>query len=146
MRKLFDASVRTAKVYSQVDKEGFKDHRAVQKETVMRNNWPTHCSSLFKVTVSIHCIWLPAAKLKWVKTELFLLQSHLPFAVVGSNDEVKIGNKMVKARQYPWGTVQGTYTLNPIWQQIRKLERTWFLLFELRMQSKVKIFRDDDIA
>ena len=75
-----------------------------------------------------------------------MLQSHLPFAVVGSNDEVKIGNKMVKARQYPWGTVQGTYTLNPIWQQIRKLERTWFLLFELRMQSKVKIFRDDDIA
>lgn len=36
-----------------------------------------------------------------------LLQSNLPFAVVGSNDEVKIGNKMVKARQYPWGTVQG---------------------------------------
>ncbi|ESO93692.1 hypothetical protein LOTGIDRAFT_182098 [Lottia gigantea] len=30
----------------------------------------------------------------------------LPFAIVGSNDEVKIGNKMVKARQYPWGTVQ----------------------------------------
>lgn len=34
-------------------------------------------------------------------------QSHLPFAVVGSTDEVKIGNKMVRARQYPWGTVQG---------------------------------------
>lgn len=34
-------------------------------------------------------------------------QSHLPFAVVGSTEEVKIGNKMVKARQYPWGTVQG---------------------------------------
>ncbi|XP_050417601.1 septin-11 isoform X2 [Patella vulgata] len=30
----------------------------------------------------------------------------IPFAIVGSNDEVKIGNKMVKARQYPWGTVQ----------------------------------------
>lgn len=42
--------------------------------------------------------------------EFVLLQSHLPFAVVGSNDEVKIGNKMVKARQYPWGTVQGTHT------------------------------------
>lgn len=27
--------------------------------------------------------------------------------MVGSSDEVKIGNKMVKARQYPWGTVQG---------------------------------------
>merc|ERR1739838_524934 len=34
------------------------------------------------------------------------MNSHLPFAVVGSTEEVKIGNKMVKARQYPWGTVQ----------------------------------------
>lgn len=34
-------------------------------------------------------------------------QGHLPFAVVGSMDEVKVGNKMVKARQYPWGVVQG---------------------------------------
>jgi len=30
--------------------------------------------------------------------------------VVGSTDEVKVGNKMMKARQYPWGTVQGEYT------------------------------------
>merc|ERR1712002_226321 len=34
------------------------------------------------------------------------MNGHLPFAVVGSMDELKIGNKMVKARQYPWGTVQ----------------------------------------
>lgn len=34
------------------------------------------------------------------------MNGQLPFAVVGSSDEVKIGNKMVKARQYPWGTVQ----------------------------------------
>lgn len=34
-------------------------------------------------------------------------KGHLPFAVVGSMDEVKVGNKMVKARQYPWGVVQG---------------------------------------
>ncbi|XP_052793658.1 septin-11-like isoform X2 [Mya arenaria] len=34
------------------------------------------------------------------------MNGHLPFACVGSSDEVKIGNKMVKARQYPWGTVQ----------------------------------------
>ncbi|KAK3099977.1 hypothetical protein FSP39_012791 [Pinctada imbricata] len=34
------------------------------------------------------------------------MNGHFPFAVVGSSDEVKIGNKMVKARQYPWGTVQ----------------------------------------
>ncbi|KAM8966123.1 septin-6 isoform 4-T5 [Sarcophilus harrisii] len=34
------------------------------------------------------------------------MNGHLPFAVVGSTEELKIGNKMVKARQYPWGTVQ----------------------------------------
>ncbi|XP_078205010.1 septin-10 isoform X10 [Callithrix jacchus] len=33
-------------------------------------------------------------------------KGQLPFAVVGSMDEVKVGNKMVKARQYPWGVVQ----------------------------------------
>ncbi|XP_021043849.1 septin-6 [Mus pahari] len=35
------------------------------------------------------------------------MNAHLPFAVVGSAEEVKIGNKMLRARQYPWGTVQG---------------------------------------
>ncbi|XP_006886854.1 PREDICTED: septin-10-like, partial [Elephantulus edwardii] len=34
------------------------------------------------------------------------MNAHLPFAVIGSMDEVKVGNKMVKARQYPWGVVQ----------------------------------------
>ncbi|XP_038622723.1 septin-10 isoform X2 [Tachyglossus aculeatus] len=34
------------------------------------------------------------------------MNGHLPFAVVGCMEEVKIGNKMVKARQYPWGIVQ----------------------------------------
>ncbi|CAI5793528.1 septin-6 isoform X1 [Podarcis lilfordi] len=33
-------------------------------------------------------------------------KAHLPFAVIGSTEEIKIGNKMMKARQYPWGTVQ----------------------------------------
>ncbi|KAJ8351219.1 hypothetical protein SKAU_G00226950 [Synaphobranchus kaupii] len=37
------------------------------------------------------------------------MNGHLPFAVVGSTEEVKIGNKMVKARQYPWGTVQARW-------------------------------------
>ena len=44
----------------------------------------------------------------FVTTACFRYQGHLPFAVVGSTEEVKIGNKMVKARQYPWGVVQGT--------------------------------------
>ncbi|XP_009881407.1 PREDICTED: septin-10 [Charadrius vociferus] len=35
-----------------------------------------------------------------------IMNGHLPFAVVGSTEEVKIGNKMVRARQYPWGIVQ----------------------------------------
>jgi len=37
------------------------------------------------------------------------MNTHLPFAVVGSNDFVRVGNKMVRARQYPWGTVQGIF-------------------------------------
>lgn len=32
----------------------------------------------------------------------------LPFAIVASNDFIKVGSKQVRARQYPWGTVQGT--------------------------------------
>ncbi|NWX45368.1 SEP10 protein, partial [Steatornis caripensis] len=35
-----------------------------------------------------------------------VMNGRLPFAVVGSTEEVKIGNKMVRARQYPWGIVQ----------------------------------------
>ncbi|XP_053936873.1 septin-10 [Cuculus canorus] len=35
-----------------------------------------------------------------------IMNGHLPFAVVGSTEEVKIGNKTVRARQYPWGIVQ----------------------------------------
>ncbi|MEQ2201904.1 Septin-6, partial [Xenoophorus captivus] len=46
------------------------------------------------------------------------MNSHLPFAVVGSTEEVKIGNKMVKARQYPWGTVQGKPML-PLVQEMK---------------------------
>jgi len=32
--------------------------------------------------------------------------NHLPFAVVGSSEFIKVGNKNVRARQYPWGVVQ----------------------------------------
>ena len=37
------------------------------------------------------------------------MNAHIPFAVVGSTDFVKVGNKMVRAREYPWGTVQGEW-------------------------------------
>lgn len=45
------------------------------------------------------------------------MNSHIPFAVVGSTDFVKCGNKTVRARQYPWGTVQGN--LSPIFFKIK---------------------------
>ncbi|XP_063248772.1 LOW QUALITY PROTEIN: septin-10 [Prinia subflava] len=35
-----------------------------------------------------------------------ITNGYLPFAVVGSMEKVKIGNKMVRARQYPWGIVK----------------------------------------
>lgn len=53
---------------------------------------------------------LPAGRLQSPLSffDLFYsLQAHLPFAVVGSLEEVKVGNKTVRARQYPWGVVQG---------------------------------------
>ena len=31
----------------------------------------------------------------------------MPFAVVGSTDEIVVGGHKVRARQYPWGTVEG---------------------------------------
>ncbi|NXY21772.1 SEP10 protein, partial [Atrichornis clamosus] len=35
-----------------------------------------------------------------------ITNGHLPFAIVGSMEKVKVGNKMVRARQYPWGIVK----------------------------------------
>ncbi|NXA06809.1 SEP10 protein, partial [Sapayoa aenigma] len=35
-----------------------------------------------------------------------IMNGYLPFAVVGSTEKVKIGSKMVRARQYPWGIVE----------------------------------------
>ena len=34
------------------------------------------------------------------------MNTHVPFAVVGSTEFVKLGSKMIRARQYPWGIVQ----------------------------------------
>lgn len=31
----------------------------------------------------------------------------LPFAVVGSMDEVKVAERMVRDHHYPWGVLQG---------------------------------------
>ncbi|XP_049645195.1 septin-14 [Suncus etruscus] len=34
------------------------------------------------------------------------MNGYLPFAVVGSMDEVKVGKRIVRGRQYPWGVLQ----------------------------------------
>ncbi|XP_044603529.2 septin-14 [Equus asinus] len=34
------------------------------------------------------------------------MNGHLPLAVVGSTDEVKVGKRVVRGRQYPWGVLQ----------------------------------------
>ncbi|NWQ80156.1 SEPT8 protein, partial [Columbina picui] len=53
---------------------------------------------------SVNIVMCKVLFFPWV---LALFQAHLPFAVVGSTEEVKVGNKLVRARQYPWGVVQG---------------------------------------
>ncbi|WAQ86986.1 hypothetical protein PtA15_7A715 [Puccinia triticina] len=34
------------------------------------------------------------------------LRALLPFAIVGSEDEVEVGGRMIRARKYPWGIVE----------------------------------------
>lgn len=35
------------------------------------------------------------------------MNDQVPFAVVGSRDEIVVNGHKVRARQYPWGTVEG---------------------------------------
>ncbi len=36
-----------------------------------------------------------------------LQQASLPFAVIGSNTMIEVDGRKVRARQYPWGVVEG---------------------------------------
>ncbi|KAM9741609.1 septin-8-A-like isoform 2-T2 [Menidia menidia] len=49
------------------------------------------------------------------------MNTLLPFAVVGSSEDVKVGNKMVKARQYPWGSVQVENEIHCDFVQLREM-------------------------
>ena len=57
----------------------------------------------------------------------FFEQAQLPFAVIGSREEVEVGGKKVRARKYPWGTVEGTavHTHTHMYTYVHAL--TWFL-------------------
>ena len=35
------------------------------------------------------------------------MNDQVPFAVVGSREEIVVNGHKVRARQYPWGTVEG---------------------------------------
>ena len=40
---------------------------------------------------------------------LLTFQNLIPFAVVGSTDFVQKSGKKIRARNYPWGVVEGMY-------------------------------------
>ena len=43
-----------------------------------------------------------------------LLQSRVPFAVMGSNSVMEVGGRKVRARKYPWGIAEGKVTVNEV--------------------------------
>ena len=40
------------------------------------------------------------------------MNEQVPFAVVGSRDEIVVNGQKVRARKYPWGTVEGETLLS----------------------------------
>lgn len=53
------------------------------------------------------------------------MNTHVPFAVVGSTDFVRVGNKMMRSRQYPWGTVQGkAYEFYSLYLYLKKIDES----------------------
>lgn len=54
------------------------------------------------------------------------MNTHVPFAVVGSTEFVRLGNKTVRARQYPWGTVQGDWTSCDLFGELFRYKLTVF--------------------
>ncbi|XP_033016749.1 septin-11 isoform X3 [Lacerta agilis] len=85
-----------SKIMSELVSNGVQIYQfPTDEETVAEINATMSENMSGKATEGSHGLPVPLA-----------LQVHLPFAVVGSTEEVKIGNKMAKARQYPWGVVQ----------------------------------------
>lgn len=41
-----------------------------------------------------------------IPTNVVVQQALLPFAIVGSEEEIEVGGEMVRARRYPWGIVE----------------------------------------
>lgn len=61
------------------------------------------------------------------------MNTHVPFAVVGSTEFVRLGNKTVRARQYPWGTVQG----KSLSIKLKVRQKTYLISLQLTMRPIV---------
>ena len=61
----------------------------------------------FSSVSSDHTFALPAIAPLSLLLYILPPQDQVPFAVVGSTDEIVVGGHKVRARQYPWGTVEG---------------------------------------
>jgi cell division control protein 11 len=42
------------------------------------------------------------------------LRNLLPFSIIGSDEEIIVGGRAVRGRQYPWGAVEGKIRLKKI--------------------------------
>ncbi|KAH0624572.1 hypothetical protein JD844_032188, partial [Phrynosoma platyrhinos] len=84
------------------------------------------------------------------------MNEYLPFAVVGSMEKLKVGNKTVKARQYPWGIVEVENEHHCDFVKLREMlictnmedlrEQTHMCHYELYRRCKLEQmgFRDTD--
>ncbi|XP_033915969.1 septin-10 isoform X2 [Melopsittacus undulatus] len=109
--------VNTVGFGDQINKEDsyqpIVDYIDAQFEAYLQEEWKIK-RSLFNYHDSrIHvCLYFISPTGHFLKPlDLLTMKSldskgHMPFAVVGSDEKVQIENKMVRVRQYPWGTVQ----------------------------------------
>ena len=42
-----------------------------------------------------------------INLDIIFWQEQIPFAVVGSREEIVAGGQRIRARKYPWGVVEG---------------------------------------
>jgi len=55
------------------------------------------------------CIYgtILAALIDIINLDIIFWQEQIPFAVVGSREEIVAGGQRIRARKYPWGVVEG---------------------------------------
>jgi len=84
-----------------------------------------------------------------------IMNEHVPLAVVGSTDFIKVGNKQIRARQYPWGTVQVENEMHCDFVKLREMlirtnmedmrEKTHTRHYELYRQKRLEQMGFSDV-